>query len=137
MSLLLSRCLGGDGGEDAHHSSSCRLGTDGRKGRIGFGTVHDGTKTMRIRLNLDLGLSQLVCDEVVEVVATEKQGFVDVNRCWRATAGTSNQSPQPQLRGGTSTGHMAPQPHVRALLTICLAKKRRKQAAIFIILECS
>ena len=53
MFHLLSRWLGIDRGEDAHHSNSCCLGADGRKGRIGFGAVHDGTKTMRIGLNLD------------------------------------------------------------------------------------
>jgi hypothetical protein len=53
------------------------LGADGRKGRIGFGTVHDGTKTMRIGLNLDRVYRSLNATRLLKVsVATESRGLL-------------------------------------------------------------
>lgn len=94
-SISFSRCLWVERGEEAHHSESCCLGADGRKGRIGFRAVHGGTKTMRVGLNLGWVYRSLYATKLLKV-PDKKQGFVDVNRCWRATAGTSNSTAQPQ-----------------------------------------
>lgn len=84
---MLSRPDGEFRNGEAHHSKSGGLGADGRKGRIWFGAVHNGTVAMRVGLNLDLSCYRKLCatdsagEEMQQSVGRKNKGFVVLNRC--------------------------------------------------------
>lgn len=99
-----------DRGEGAHHSSSCCLGTDGRKGRIGFGAVHDGTETMRVGLNLDSNYRKMNATrltKMLQATTTQKAGARFVDNTVSAGNRYETTHAQPQDVAPKSTGHLS------------------------------